>query len=129
MEKEKEGFQTIDEYIARFPEEVQGLLQQLRAIIKAAAPDAQEKISYQMPTFTLHGTLVYFAAWKDHIGLYALPAGVEAFREELAPYATSKGTVKFPIDKPLPTELIGRIVRFRADENRKKAENKARKKA
>jgi uncharacterized protein YdhG (YjbR/CyaY superfamily) len=128
VKEDKGGYGSIDEYIAGFPEEVQTLLQTVRATIKAAAPDAQEKISYQMPTFTLHGTLVYFAAWKDHIGLYALPTGVEAFREELAPYATSKGTVKLPIDKPLPTDLISRIVRFRADENRKKAEEKTRKK-
>jgi len=124
MENNKHGFTSIDEYIATFPEEVQKKLQELRAVIKAAAPDAQEKISYQMPTFALKGNLIHFAAWKNHIGLYPTPGGTQEFKQELSVYESAKGSVKFPIDEPLPLELISRIVKFRVAENLKKADAK-----
>jgi uncharacterized protein YdhG (YjbR/CyaY superfamily) len=127
MEQTKAGFRSIDEYIATFPEETQALLTALRATIRAAAPGAEEKISYQMPAFALHGNLVYFAAWKKHIGLYATPSGNAAFEAELSPYERSKGAVKFPIDQPLPLDLIGRIVQFKVAENLAKAAAKPRK--
>jgi len=120
--------QTIDEYIASFPAEVQAKLHQLRAVIKAAAPNAGEKISYRMPTFTLKGNLVHFAAYKNHIGFYPAPTGTEAFKAELAVYETSKGAVQFPINQPLPLELVRRMVEFRVTENLKNAEMKAGKK-
>jgi uncharacterized protein YdhG (YjbR/CyaY superfamily) len=125
MENKKAGFTTIDEYIALFPEDIQKKLQELRATINASAPEATEKISYQMPTFYLKGNLVYFAAFKSHIGFYPAPRGIEAFKEELAIYEGSKGTVRFPLDQPLPLDLIGKIVKFRAAENLKKAESRS----
>jgi uncharacterized protein YdhG (YjbR/CyaY superfamily) len=128
MEGKKGGFVTIDEYIATFPEEVQKILEVLRETIRAAAPDAEEKISYQMPTFTLKGNLVHFAAWKKHIGFYPTPSGTEAFSKELSIYEGAKGTVKFPIDKPLPLDLIRQMVQFRVAENLRRAEIKAGKK-
>ena len=124
MEK-KVGFVSIDEYIAAFPEEVQKILEELRATIKAVAPDAEEKISYQMPTFALKGNLVHFAAHKNHIGFYPTPTGIQAFKNELSIYEGAKGSVKFPIDKPLPLELISKIVKFRVAENLKNAELKS----
>lgn len=127
MKDNKLGFASIDEYIATFPEDVQAILQQMRATIKAAAPEATEKISYQMPTFFLKGNLVYFGAYKNHIGFYPAPRGIEAFKDELAKYKGSKGTVQFPFDQPLPLDLITRIVKFRAAENLEKAEAKSRK--
>ena len=128
MDNKKAGFTSVDDYIATFPEDVQARLQELRATIKAAAPDAAEKISYQMPAFALHGNLVYFAAWKKHIGFYPISATLEAFRDELAPYKMSKGAIQFPYDQPLPLELISKIVKFRVDENVQKAATKSRKK-
>ena len=125
MENDKHGFTSIDEYIATFPEDVQKILQELRAVIKAAAPDAQETISYQIPTFTLNGNLVHFGAWKKHIGFYPTSSGTQAFEQELSVYESAKGSIKFPIDKPLPLELIGRIVKFRVAENLKKADAKS----
>lgn len=119
---------TIDEYIAGFPDDVQQSLQQIRRTIREAAPDAQEAISYQMPTFKLHGNLVHFAGYKKHVGFYPDPSGIEAFKDELAPYASSKGAVQFPLDQPLPYDLIGRIVTFRVSENLARAEAKRRKK-
>jgi uncharacterized protein YdhG (YjbR/CyaY superfamily) len=116
---------SIDAYIAAFPEEVQARLQALRATIKAAAPDAQEKISYGMPTFALHGNLVHFAAYKNHIGFYPAPSGIQAFQDDLAIYASAKGSVRFPLDQPLPLDLVSRIVRYRVEENQKKAALKA----
>jgi uncharacterized protein YdhG (YjbR/CyaY superfamily) len=101
MDTKKAGFTSIDEYIATFPEDVQKILEALRATIKAAAPEAEEKISYQMPTFALKGNLVHFAAYKNHIGFYPAPRGIEAFKDELANYEGAKGTVRFPLDKPL----------------------------
>lgn len=112
MASDKPGYQTIDEYIATFPAETQKLLQQMRTAIRAAAPAAEEKISYQMPTFYLHGNLVHFAAFKNHIGFYPAPRGIEAFQQELSVYKGAKGSVQFPLDKPLPLELVGRIVKF-----------------
>ena len=125
MENDKHGFTSIDEYIATFPGDVQKILQELRAVIKAAAPDAQETINYQIPTFTLNGNLVHFGAWKKHIGFYPTSSGTQAFEQELSVYESAKGSIKFPIDKPLPLELIGRIVKFRVAENLKKADAKS----
>jgi len=122
MESNQVGYTSIDEYISLFPEETQKILQELRAAIKAAAPGAQEKISYQMPAFAQKGILVYFAAWKNHIGFYPTSSGTQAFKQELSVYKSSKGSVKFPIDKPLPLDLISNIVKFRVAENLKKAE-------
>ena len=125
MEGKKVGFVSIDEYIATFPEETQKILEELRATIKACAPEAEEKISYQMPTFALKGNLVHFAAWKNHIGFYPTPTGTQEFRKELSIYQGAKGSIQFPIDKPLPLDLISKIVRFRVAENLKKAELKS----
>lgn len=120
MESEKKTYASIDEYMKDFPPEIQKKLEELRALIKSIAPEAKEKISYQMPAFTLNGNLVYFAAFKKHIGFYPAPSGTEAFKEELKAYKSSKGAVQFPLDKPLPLELIGRIVKYRVEENLKK---------
>ncbi|MBI5295025.1 MAG: DUF1801 domain-containing protein [Chloroflexi bacterium] len=125
MKSEKVNFTSIDEYIATFPAEVRNILEDLRAAIHAAAPGAQEKISYQMPAFALHGNLVYFAAWKNHVGLYGASSALREFGDELAVYAGPKGNYQFPLDQPLPLELIGRVVRFRVAENLKKAGPKA----
>jgi len=127
MDEKKAGFATVDEYIASFPEETQVKLQELRSTIRAAAPEAEEKISYQMPTFFLKGNLVYYAAWKKHIGFYAIPSANEAFQDELAAYTVSKGAVQFPLDQPLPVDLVTRMVRFRVAENLARAEARARK--
>jgi uncharacterized protein YdhG (YjbR/CyaY superfamily) len=116
--------QTIDEYIAGFPPEVQEILQKIRMIVREAAPDAEEKISYQMPTFYLHGNLVHFAAFKNHIGFYPVPSGIEAFKEELSKYEGGKGSVQFPLSQPIPYDLVSRIVKFRVKENLEKAEGK-----
>lgn len=120
MESQKNSFSTIDEYIATFPEEIQNKLQVIRATIREAAPEATEKISYQMPTFYLNGNLVHFAAFKNHIGFYPIPSSIEKFKQELAPYKTSKGGVQFPLDRQIPFDLITRIVNFRVEENTKK---------
>lgn len=117
MSSDQPAPQSIDEYIAGFPADVQQILQQIRQTIREAAPGAQEAISYQMPTFKLHGNLVHFAAFKQHIGFYPTPSGIDAFKDELAPYASSKGAVQFPLDQPIPHDLIRRIVAFRAQEN------------
>ena len=129
MKSNPDGFHSIDEYIATFSKEVQTILQELRATIKAAAPDAEEKISYQIPTFALKGTLVHFAAWKTHVGFYPGANGVKTFAQELAKYETAKGSVRFQMTDPLPHELISNIVKFRVVENLKLAEMKAAKKA
>lgn len=120
MNTGKNAFTTTDEYIAQFPPDVRVKLQQMRAVMKEAAPDAVEKISYQMPTFYLNGNLVHFAAYARHIGFYPAPSGIEAFKEELSRYKGAKGSVQFPLDQPLPMDLISRIVRFRVTENMKK---------
>ena len=129
MKSNPDGFHSIDEYIATFSKEVQTILQELRATIKAAAPDAEEKISYQIPTFALKGNLVHFAAWKTHVGFYPGANGVKTFAQELAKYETAKGSVRFQMTDPLPHELISNIVKFRVVENLKLAEMKAAKKA
>lgn len=128
MENNNSTFNSIDEYIASFPSEVQSILQQLRQTIRDLVPEATEKFSYQMPTFALHGNLVHFAAYKKHIGFYPAPSGIREFAQELSAYKGSKGAVQFPIDKPLPYELISRIVLFRAAENKEKANSKSKKK-
>ena len=108
---------TIDEYIKTFPKEVQPLLEKVRRTIRKAAPGAVETISYQMPTFKLKGKgLVYFAGYKNHIGFYPIPSGVAAFKKELSPYKQGKGSVQFPLDKPIPYDLVTRIVRYRVKE-------------
>ncbi|KGP81419.1 MULTISPECIES: iron chaperone [unclassified Paenibacillus] len=118
----------VDEYISQFPSDVQDKLQALRQIIRASAPNAVEKISYKMPTYAEHGNLVHFAAYAKHIGFYPSASGIEAFKEELSRYKGAKGSVQFPIDQPLPEELIRRIVEFRVQANAKKALEKKRKK-
>ncbi len=120
MQKPKQNrFNSVDEYIATFPEGAQKLLEEVRITIKAAAPDAGEKISYNIPTFTLNGKyLIYFAGWKNHISLYPIPAGSAEFNRHVSKYAQGKGTLKFPMDIPLPLELISQIVKRRVAENR-----------
>jgi len=124
----KKGFNSIDEYIGTFPQETQKILQEIRAVIKAAAPDAEEKISYQMPTFFLNGNLIHFAAFKNHIGIYPTPSGTEAFKEEIAKYKSAKGSIQLPSDQPMPLELIRRIVKFRVAENLQKVKAKGKSK-
>jgi uncharacterized protein YdhG (YjbR/CyaY superfamily) len=117
MEAGKAQFTTIDEYINSCPEEVRATLQTLRQTIKEEVPEAEETIKYQMPTFMYHGNLVYFAAFKNHIGFYPTPSGIEATIDEVAIYKTGKGTLQFPLDQPLPLPLIRKIVQFRVQEN------------
>src|SRR5689334_4989071 len=117
---------NINEYIAAFPPDIQKILKKIRLTISQAAPEAEEAMSYQMPTFTLNGNLVHFAAFKNHIGFYPTPTGIEAFKEELSVYKGAKGSVQFPIDQPLPWSLIRRIVEYRVKEN---SERKPKKKA
>jgi uncharacterized protein YdhG (YjbR/CyaY superfamily) len=124
----KPDFTSIDEYIATCPPEIQRILQEIRAVVKAAAPEAGEKISYQMPTFFLNGNLVHFAAFKNHIGFYPAPTGIEAFAAELSKYKGAKGSVQFPLNQPMPLDLITKIVKYRAAENLKKAEQQTGKK-
>jgi uncharacterized protein YdhG (YjbR/CyaY superfamily) len=117
MSKPKKQFKTIDEYIGTFPRNIQDILEKLRQVISKTAPKAEETISYQIPTFKLNGNLVHFAAYKNHIGFYPTSSGVEAFKVELSPYEVSKGTVKFPINKPIPFDLVRKIVEYRVKEN------------
>jgi len=124
MEGKKADYESIDDYIKQFTPEVQEKLEALRKVIKESATDATEKISYQMPAFYLHGNLVYFAAFKHHIGFYPTSSGIEAFKDELSVYKGSKGSVQFPIDNPLPYDLIRRIVKYRVEENIKRAAGK-----
>jgi uncharacterized protein YdhG (YjbR/CyaY superfamily) len=114
----------IDEYISFHPESVRMQLEKLRQTIRKAAPKAEEVISYQMPAFKFYGMLVYFAAYKTHIGFYPTGSGIASFKKELDKYETSKGTVRFPIDKPLPLGLIGKMVKFRVKENFEKKTKK-----
>lgn len=111
---------TIDAYIATFPQEIQEKLQEVRATIKKAAPGATEAIKYAIPTFVFHGNLVHFAAFKNHIGFYPAPDGMEEFDKELAVYKKGKGSVQFPLDKPIPFDLIARITAFRIKQNSEK---------
>jgi uncharacterized protein YdhG (YjbR/CyaY superfamily) len=114
----KKQFRTIDDYIKTFPEDVQAILEKIRQTIRKAAPEAVEAISYQMPAFKLNGrNLVYFAAWKNHIGFYRVPSGTEAFKKEMSSYKQGKGSVQFPIDKPIPFDLVKKIVNYRIKEN------------
>jgi uncharacterized protein YdhG (YjbR/CyaY superfamily) len=119
---------SIDEYISKFPADIQILLEQMRKTIRKAAPDASEKISYQMPTFFLKGNLVHFAALKNHIGFYPTPSAIIAYQKELTRYISSKGAVQFPLDEPLPLDLVTKMVTFRVKENLQKAELKLKKK-
>jgi uncharacterized protein YdhG (YjbR/CyaY superfamily) len=128
MEENKVTPQSIDEYIVQFTPEIQEKLIMLRKVIKEAAPEATEKISWGMPTFVLHGNLVHFAAFKNHIGLYPSPSGIDNFKDELSEYKGAKGSIQFPFKKPMPYELIGKIVKFRVAENIQIAEDKMKKK-
>jgi len=121
----KVAFKSIDEYIGTFPERVQKILEELRATIKAAAPDAEETISYNIPTFRLNGKyLIYFAGWKNHISIYPIPIGTEAFNKKVSKYTEGKGTLKFPLDKPLPLKLITQIVKLKVTESLKRPDKK-----
>ncbi len=111
------GPDNIDEYISGFPVEIQEILTTIREIVRQEAPQAEERIRYRMPTFYLHGNLVHFAAFKNHIGIYPTPAGIEEFAEELSPYRTSKGAIQFPLNRPIPFGLIRKIVAFRVKQN------------
>jgi uncharacterized protein YdhG (YjbR/CyaY superfamily) len=117
MATPKKVFKTIDEYIATFPENVQIILEELRQAISESAPEAEEAISYQMPAFKLNGILVWFAAFKNHVGFYPKTSAIEAFKEELSGYEISKGTIRFPINKPVPLDLVKKIVRYRVKQN------------
>jgi len=118
METSKKQFKTIDEYIKTFPQDVQAVLQKMRQTIRKAAPQAEEAISYQMPTFKLNGrNLVHFAGYKRHVGFYPVPSGIDAFEKELSPYKQGKGSVQFPLDRPVPYDLVRKIVLFRMKEN------------
>ncbi|NJC95125.1 MAG: hypothetical protein C3F07_20640 [Anaerolineales bacterium] len=117
----KTNFQSIDDYIAACPEESRAYLEQIRKLIQSLAPDAKEKISYQIAAFELNGrNLIHFAGWKRHVSLYPIPAGNEAFERQISKYAAGKGTLKFPLDEPLPLKLIGRIIKLHVRENSKK---------
>ncbi|MEW6401212.1 MAG: DUF1801 domain-containing protein [Chloroflexota bacterium] len=117
----------MDEYIHTFPKETQQILNELRQVIQETAPEAEETINYQIPTFALHGNLVHFAAFKGHIGFYPTPSGIEAFKKELSRYDMAKGSVQFPIDQPLPFPLIRRIVVYRVKENMERKQKKGKK--
>lgn len=119
-----EQAKNIDEYIAGYPADVQQLLQTIRATIHNAAPDAEEAIAYGIPTFKLNGNLVHFGGYKNHIGFYPAPMGIEAFKEETAQYEAGKGTLQFPVDQPLPLVLIEKIVKFRVEKNLAKGKKK-----
>lgn len=120
---------TVDDYLSTLPENIKAILEELRKTIKAAAPEAVELISYSMPAIKLNGVLVYYAACKNHIGFYPASSGIHSFKEELSAYKGSKGAVRFPLDEPLPVALITKIVKFRVQEDLKKAEEKQKKRA
>jgi uncharacterized protein YdhG (YjbR/CyaY superfamily) len=120
-------FQTVEEYIATFPPKTKKYLKDIRTTIKQAAPQAEEAISYNMPAFKLHGMLIWYAGYKEHIGLYPKPTVIQAFKKDLAEYKLSKGTIQFPLDKPLPHDLITRIVKYRIMENLEAAKSKVKK--
>lgn len=117
MKSIQKGPQNIDEYVADFPPDIQKILQKIRLTIRRAAPKAEETIKYRMPTFTLNGNLVHFAAFKKHIGFYPTPTGTKEFQKELSVYNGAKGSVQFPLDQPIPFGLISKIVKFRVKEN------------
>lgn len=129
MATNKTTSKTIDEHIASFPKEVQEILEKVRATIRKAAPQAEETINYGIPTFTQEGNLVHFAGFKSHIGFYPTPSGIEKFKAELSKYEGAKGSVKFPLEKPIPYTLIGKIVKFRVKENLERAIAKKKKAA
>lgn len=121
-------FNTVSEYISSLPAKSKAVIKELRRTIKQAAPEAEEVISYNMPAFTYQGSLVYYAAWKDHVSIYPRTAALEkALKKELAPYASSKGTLKFPLSEPMPFDLITKIVKIRMQENIDKIKRKAKK--
>jgi len=124
LKRSRREFASIDEYIRSFPPEIQKLLKEVRAAIKATAPDAIEKISYHIPTFYLNGNLIHFAAFKNHIGFYPTSSGIAAFKDELKEYKSAKGSVQFPLDKPMPIALIKSIVKYRVGENTQKPKKK-----
>jgi uncharacterized protein YdhG (YjbR/CyaY superfamily) len=124
MKSNQAAPQNIDEYIADFPPDIQAILQKIRTTIRKAAPQAEETIKYQMPTFTLQGNLVHFAAFKKHIGFYPTPTGTKEFQKELSVYKGAKGSVQFPLDQPIPFGLISKIVKFRLKENLARADAK-----
>jgi uncharacterized protein YdhG (YjbR/CyaY superfamily) len=113
----QEEYKTVDEYIRSFPPETQVILEKMRQVIRRAAPEAVEGISYRMPAYKQNGVLVYFAAFKKHIGFFPTAAGIEAFKTELSAYTTSKGTVQFPLNKPVPYDLVEKIVEFKVQQN------------
>jgi uncharacterized protein YdhG (YjbR/CyaY superfamily) len=121
----KPKFTTMDAYIASVPKEIQDILEKIRQTIRKAAPDAVEAISYQIPTFKLNGkNLVHFAAWKDHIGFYAMPSGNAAFKKELSRYKVAKGSIQFPLDGPIPYDLVTKMAKFRVKESQMKKKTK-----
>jgi len=128
MKTDQTAPMTIDEYIADFAPDIQEILEKIRLIIREAAPDAEETVKYRMPTFTLKGNLVHFAAFKKHIGFYPTPTGTEKFSNEISVFQGAKGSIRFPLDKPIPYDLIRRIVGFRVKENLDKAAAKRKKK-
>jgi len=117
MKSQKSNFKTINEYIKIFPKDIQKILEIVRQTIKKAAPEAEEAISYQMPTFKLNGNLVHFAAFKNHIGFYPTPSGTKEFKKEISVFRSGKGSIQFPIDKPMPLSLIKKIVKYRVKES------------
>lgn len=121
MDGKPKHYQTIDGYIQIFPKEVQERLETIRQLIRRLAPDAKERISYQMPTFVLNGNLIHFAAFKNHIGLYPMPDGIKAFQTDLSKYKNAKGSVQFPLSEPLPIKLIERIVKYRIQRDKERA--------
>ena len=127
MRSDQTAPKDIDEYIAGFPPDIQEILEEIRMTIRKAAPDAEETIKYRMPTFTLKGNLVHFAAFKKHIGFYPAPTGIEEFQNELSVYEGGKGSVQFPLDRPIPFDLISKIVKFRVEENLARAKAKGKK--
>ena len=124
MSPSESGSGAVDEFIAKYPPDVQEVLQKIRAIIREVAPDAQEKIGYGIPTFTLNGNLVHYSALKNHVGFYPTPSGIEKFKKQLSKYEGAKGSVQFPLDQPIPYELIRKITEFRVKEQQAKAKKK-----
>lgn len=121
----RKQYKTVEEYIKTFPKDIQTILEKLRQTIHETAPEAVETISYQMPTFKLNGkNLVHFAVFKEHIGFYPTPSGIDSFEKDLAPYRTGKGTLQFPLDKPIPFDLVKKVVIFRVKENLNKKRQK-----
>lgn len=127
MKPDQTAPKSIDAYIAGYPPDVQEILEKIRLTIRKAAPDAQETIKYRLPTFTLKGNLVHFGAFKKHIGFYPTPTGTDKFKKELSIYEGAKGSIRFPLDRPMPFALIRKIVKFRVKENLERAKAKQKK--